>query len=220
MRRIALVFVLLAIPGWAEAQSLAAPPRWDLGLSAGFFEARPGTGERDGYRDDWYGEDRYAASLGYYWTNHFKTEFEFAHTGEGSRHEQAVMTLPNGQVFYYATENYHRVQQCAARAVWQFLDNQWVAPYVSAGVVVDMDRQRQHAPPQYQWPVDPRTGQPRVVRAGINSERTTEYRGGATIGAGTKFYLSPNAYINTGAVWTYAKPATSISFIAGFGFDF
>lgn len=47
-----------------------------------------------------------------------------------------------------------------------------------------------------------------------------ERRGGVTIGGGAKFYMAPAAYINTGMQVTYAKPSTTVSFIAGLGVEF
>jgi hypothetical protein len=41
-----------------------------------------------------------------------------------------------------------------------------------------------------------------------------------TLGGGAKFYVSPNTYINTGIQVTYAKPAMTVGFLAGIGFDF
>ena len=45
-------------------------------------------------------------------------------------------------------------------------------------------------------------------------------RGGVTVGGGAKFYMSKSAFFNAGAIGTYAKPAATISLIAGFGIDF
>jgi len=220
MRKTAWLFALLLVPAGAAAQGagVVQPPKWDAGLTIGFFEARPDT-LTNGYGDNWYGEGRYAASAGYYWTTHFKTEVEFAHSGEASRYVQEFTRLPNGQTYSYSAQRFHRLQHASVRAVWQFLDNQWVTPYVSAGALLEIDRQRYHVPSQYQFPTAP-SGRPGLLRGEFNSDHNTEHRGGVTVGAGTKFYMSPKSYINTGAVWTYAKPATSISFVAGIGIDF
>ena len=124
-------------------------------------------------------------------------------------------------MYPYSFESYHRIQQTSVRAVWQFLDNAWVHPYVNGGFVFEAERHRYHAPEQYRFPPDPRgTTPPVLVRPEFRSGEVTHHRGGVTAGGGAKFYVSANAYINTGMQVTYAKPATTVSFIAGFGFDF
>lgn len=210
----------------ADKQNSRERPKFDLNLSAGFFEARPEEDESTNTYDHWYDEGRYAVGLGYYWTDNFKTEIEFAHTPEGSRYVQDLIMLPGpgGQVYPYSFESYHRIQQTSVRAVWQFLDNVWVHPYVNGGFVFESERHRYHVPEQFQFPPppDPRSTPPPPVllRPPFRSGDVMEHRGGVTIGGGAKFYLSPAAYINTGMQVTYAKPATTVSFIAGFGVEF
>lgn len=219
MRRIAWVFLVLLSAGVAEAQ-----PRWDLNLSAGLFQARPEEGDSQNY-DDWYSEGRYAVGVGYYWTENFKTEIEFAHTPEASRYVQDFTVIPGtGQFYPFSVEKFHRIQHTSVRAVWQFLDNTWVHPYVNGGFVFETERHRYFVPGQFAVPVDPRGTTPPFppgpLRPEFSSAETTDHRGGVTAGGGAKFYVSPNAYINTSMQVTYAKPATTVSFIAGFGFDF
>ena len=225
MRRFAPVLGILLF-GTAAAAQPVDRPKFDVNLSAGFFEARPEEDESTNTYQHWYGEGRYAAGLGYYWTENFKTEIEFAHTSEGSRYVQDFVTIPapGGQVFPYSFESFHRIQQTSVRAVWQFLDNAWVHPYLNGGVVYERERHRYHVPEQYRYlpPPDPRSTPPPAVllRPAFSSGDVTEHRGGATIGGGAKFYMSPAAYINTGMQVTYAKPSTTVSFLAGFGIDF
>lgn len=226
MRKLPLILALLLPVGSpAFAQVTAATPgvppgtlRWDLNFSAGFFQARPEEGDAMDY-DDWYSEGRYAVGLGYYWTKHFKTELEFAHSPEGSRYVQEFSVIPGGQPYPYNFEKFYRIQQTSLRAVWQFHDNAWVHPYVNGGLVFEAERHHYFVPQQFRFPPDPR-GTPVLLRPEINSEKTTDYRGGATVGGGAKFYVSPSAYINTGMQITYARPSTTVSFIAGFGIDF
>lgn len=224
MRRFTWIFALLLAAGVADAQPASAQPeqpRWDLSFSAGLFQARPEESDSQNY-DDWYSEGRYTIGVGYFWTEHFKTEIEFAHTSEGSRYDQGFSTIPgSGQVFPYSFEKFHRIQHTSVRAVWQFLDNSWVHPYVNSGFVFESERHRYHVPEQFRFPPDPRgTTPPVLLRPEFDSGKISDYRGGVAVGGGAKFYVSPNAYINTGVQVTYAKPSTTVSFIAGIGFDF
>ena len=224
MRSIAWIFLPLFTATAAQAQQsseakAAERPRWDVNFNIGAFVSDPG--QRDYPYNDWYSEGRYAASVGYYWTEHLKTELEFAHSGEGSRYIQDFAQVPGvGFVQPISIEAFHRLQQTSARVVWQFGDNRWVHPYVNAGYVFDAERRRFHSPVQYYYPGDPRTRPPVLVRPELNSDRSYDYRSGVSLGAGSKFYVSPKAYINTGLQWTVAQPARTVTVLGGLGVEF
>jgi hypothetical protein len=214
----------MATAAAAEAQSASAGvtadrPAWDVNFTAGLFEGRPSPSE-ERYGDAWYYEGRYAIAAGHYWTENLETEVEFATTGEGRRYVNDYVVLPNGMIYPYGVEKLHRIQQGSARMVWQFLDNTWVHPYLSAGFVFEADRTRHRLPWGSYHPNDPRGGPPQLVNNLINSGEVTDYRGGVTAGGGTKIYVSQNAYLNAGILSTYAKPSTTVTFLVGFGFDF
>ena len=224
--------ILLLIGSPAVAQTIAVPQtaelaRWDFNVSAGFFENRPFEVSDPFSGDDWYGEGRYSASIGYYWTEHVKTELEFAHTGEGRRWTQEIITIPGTSIRHpIGTEVFHRPQQTSARAVWQFNENTWVHPYLNAGVVFDAERRTWQSPAQFYYPPytpnAPTTVRPPVlVRPEIaRGSKVMEYRAGITVGGGSKFYMSPNTYLNAGMQVTYAKPAITASVLVGIGVDF
>lgn len=224
MRRISCIFAILLTASAAHAQStatVASPdvPRWDVNLNAGIFGHRPG--DFDERYNNWYSEGRYAASIGYYWTENLKTELEFAHSGEGNRYVQEEVRIPRtGALHSVPVEAFNRLQQTSLRMVWQFGNNTWVHPYVNAGYVLNADRLRRRSPVTYSYPGDPRIVPPILVRPEINSGPDVEYHSGASVGAGSKFYVTPAAYINTGVQWTYTRPAKTITFFSGFGVEF
>lgn len=233
MRRIAWLFAVLSMASVAEAQSTSAKasvdrpaddatkqPRWDVNLGIGAMVAQPGDFSR-GYYDDWYSAGRYSVGVGYYWTEHLKTEIEFATSNEGSRYVQEVVRVPGTSIVQpIGVEQFHRLQQTSVRLVWQFFDNAWVHPYLNAGGVFDADRQRAHSLEQFYYPADPRTTPPIRIPPVVNPGTTWEYSGGVTVGGGSKFYVSTNSYINTGMQLSWAKPSTTVTFLAGFGVDF
>jgi hypothetical protein len=221
MRRIAWIFtILLGICGSAaEAQSV---PKWDVGATAGLVEARPAAPDSP-YDNDWYFEGRYAVSVGRFWTDHLKTEIEFATTGEGSRYAQRFANIPGVPPNYpYGVQEYYRLHQTSARIVWQFFDNAWVHPYVFGGVAHEAERQRVRVHEQFYYAGnDPRNPINRfVIAPAADVGPDVAHRAAAIAGAGAKIYMSPSAYINTGFVVSHAKPARNVSFIAGFGVDF
>jgi opacity protein-like surface antigen len=215
MRKIGWIFAILLGIGGSDpkAQTRSDRPKVEVGASIGVISASPG--EHDTPYDDWYGQGRYAGSIAYYWTRNLKTEFEHHWSGESRLYFQN-QTHINGTPYSYGVEAFHQLQQSSLRMVWQFGNNAWVHPYVSAGAVLDIDRQHQHSLPLYQ----PSGRDPLLPRDAVNSGPRTELRGGWTIGGGAKFYMTENAFFNTGIVGTVSRPAKTVSVIAGFGVDF
>ena len=217
MRRITWIFAILLVPSLAQAQaSEATGPRWDFNVSVGGFSANPD--RREATYDDWYSAGRIATSIGYYWSENLKTEIEYANNGDGSIFLNEFIRLPNGQVYPFAVEEYHHLQQASIRVVWQFFDNRWVHPYVNAGAVVDIDRRRYDLDNYY--PVDPRVVPPQLVRERYPAGSVAEYGGGVSYGGGVKFFVSQTAYLNTGMQFTYGGRFKTAAFLAGFGFEF
>ena len=216
MRRIAWIFVvMLGFAKTTPAQTTTPQPRFEAGFTGGVVEARPSAVNAP-YYDDWYTNGRVAGSVGYYWTRNLKTELEHAWSGKGSRFIQDSVRIGGVQYPTYF-EEFHQLQQTSVRVVWQFLDNAWVHPYVSAGAVIDTWRRHAQAPAQYQGSVN----NPVLVRAEITTARRTDMRGGVTLGGGAKFYMTRRAFFNAGGLVTYAKPETgTLNLVAGFGFDF
>ena len=217
MRKISWIFVaLLAVANLAAAQTPAPQSRFDTAVTVGLIEARPGDLDQP-YYDNWYAQGRYAGSIGYYLTKNLKAEFEHAWSGEGSRY-LLEYTQISGLPYPYQVEQYFQLQQSTLRIVWQFRDNTWVHPYLSAGYVLDRERQRVHLPVTFQ-------PGPRGERVLVQNERDlverTELRGGVSIAGGAKIYINNNTFFNTGAIVTHSKPGTgTVNLIAGFGIDF
>jgi hypothetical protein len=191
-------------------------------VTAGLFEANPK--QTDGpYGDDWYSQGRYGLSVGRFWTEHIKTEMEVAATGEGTRYTQRYATVPGVPPYYPVNvQEYYQLAQLSGRAVWQFFENSWVHPYVFGGLSVDAERHRVVIPEQFFYlSADPRNPASRIPVSPIGTaDPETDYRVGAIAGFGTKVYMSPRSYFNTSFVMSQAKPARSVSFVAGFGWDF
>lgn len=193
MRKIYCSFlILIATAAPSAAQTPSPRPRFDTAFTAGLMSARmPEIDEP--YYQNWYEQGRYAGSIGYYFTKNLKAEFEHAWSGEGSR--QIFSYAPaDGRPYPFPVEQSFQLQQSTLRLVYQFRDNAWVHPYLSAGAVLDIERRQQ-------------------------TTTQTELRGGVSTGGGAKFYMSPRAFFNAATVVTISKPSATVNFIAGFGFD-
>ena len=139
----------LVLCGTADAQSTLTSqstegatqrvirPAWDVAVTAGFFQANPRQND-ERYGDDWYFEGRYAVSIGRFWTEHLKTEVEFATTGEGIELPAALSrpfracrrTTP------YSVQEHFQLESVLGPGGLAVLENGWVHPYVCGGVVV------------------------------------------------------------------------------------
>ena len=214
-RTLVIVLALSASPALAQEPAATRMPKWDVGVTAGFFQANPPTVVTTPYGDDWYHTGRYGIAVGRYWTAHLKTEIEFAATSEGNRYIQRLATVPGIGTVPYATREYFSQQQASARLVWQFFDNRWVHPYVMAGVGADIERRREFFWEQLHYPT-------RVRIVDQHEEGPfTNYSAAAVAGIGTKFYVSQQAFINSlfQMTWT-GRSSKTVSFLAGIGMDF
>jgi opacity protein-like surface antigen len=218
MRKIALLLLLL--PGAtrpAEAgQPEAAPPRksWDAAITIAAAEVRPGQNDARSY-DNWFFQGRYAVQVGGYWTAHVKTELEFAKFGEGSILLQDYAPLPGSPYsFPYTLESRHQLDQLQLRMTYQFGDNAWVHPYVSAGVFGTRDTWGYHTDLHY-IPA----GAVGVIDDHSSSDRRNEFDFGLAAAAGAKIYVARHGFINTGFNWTGGSQRTFTMF-AGVGVDF
>ena len=217
-----VLVALIALFLWPSSglAQTSATRQWDTAFTLGLFNARPSEAQPLDYGDDWFHTADYRASVGRLWNEHLKTELEFGTTGQGSRY---VTRFEAGTISSGAREFYH-MHQGTAKLTWQFLDNSWVQPYLSAGVMVEGEEKHTHVFERYVQP-DPRTGTPRIIAPAYDEPSHTTYRPGVSLSAGAKFYVSPQAFFKAGAqsTWTYhqdARSSSSVSFLAGFGFDF
>ena len=218
MCRITWAFAFLLVASSSEARQLPGSFRtWDVSTTAGSFHGQSSSdNSSSGYHDDWHDAPEWLVTAGHYWSPHLKTEVEFGATGEGDRYSQRVISLPGGPAQYPASaQDFVRIRQASARVAWQFLDNQWIHPYLSAGVSFDQERTRTHVYTPIFYP-DPRNPSTRVVGTAEHDEPSrTTYRPGLVFGGGAKWYVSAAVFIKTGAQFGVAAHASSITFLAG-----
>lgn len=217
MRRTAwLLLILLGVGGVAEAQQ-----SWDLGVTVGTLGSAPMTPPSS--YDDWYFTGRYGASIGRFWTDHIKTEIEFAGSGEGSRYATRIVNVPGVPPNYeIGSQEYYRLHQVTARFVYQFFDNAWVHPYVFGGGGVDFERRRSEIHEQYFYASNgPNVPVTRVlVTRAMSIGPEMHWRPTAVVGTGAKLYMTPRSYFNAAAITSFSDSTRTISFVAGFGVTF
>ena len=218
MRKIALVLLLLLVStGRAEAgqpETAQLRRKWDAAITIAAAEVRPGQNDARSY-DNWFFQGRYAVQLGGYWTEHVKTELEFAKFGDGSILFQDYARLPGSPYTVpYTLESRHQLDQLQLRMTYQFGHNAWVHPYVSAGMFGTRDHWDHHTDVRY-IPA----GAVTVTDHRRSSGRRNEFDFGFAAATGAKIYVARHGFVNAGFNWTRGSQQTFTMF-AGIGIDF
>jgi hypothetical protein len=201
-------------PVWAAAQTApVAPPDNDTIISMGW------SGTEDEIHDQryWHGSLLVAVSGGHYWTDHLKTEVE---ASWNSPHEgELYETIAQQGGFTYALFDYraHDIRVGVAQ-LYQFGRNEWVHPYVGAGVdVVRRERaidRREQTRSVYV--------QNRNIPVLIPSarERETVVFVQPIVKTGLKMYVSEKAFFNTELKLGLTRDIDHVVWRIGIGIDF
>ena len=193
---------LLALASEAGAQQAPlAPPgpgRWDVtGQLALLNRNKADLGLP---WDHWYAAPVIQGAAGRYWTPHFKTEIEVATAGLG-RIEDWTSLRPRHHTLRETT--------AGATAIYQFFDNQWVHPFVGAGVELARERHHADALPA----IRPLEALPAIDR--------TSYSVRPVVSGGFKFYVNERAFVRTEVRTAFStERPLAIEWRGGVGFDF
>jgi len=202
---------LLALAPDASAQQpvpVTAIGRWDVaGQLALLNRNKSELGSR---WDHWYEAPLIQGSAGHYWTPHFKTELEIATSGQG--------TIGVEENLRYR-EHMLRESTVGATAVYQFLDNQWVHPFVGAGLEVARER---HVAESLPSSIErfPTTALPLTLRP-IPAIDNVSYSMRPLVTGGFKFYVSQRAFVRTEGRTSFSTDRPlAIQWRGGVGIDF
>jgi hypothetical protein len=151
------------------------------------------------------------------WTTHLKTEVSWAVSGEGRQAVARAITLPGqtAPVPYYVDQR-TRVRSATATTAWQFFDNQWVHPFVEAGVAIDWQTSRTRDP-GFVFYTDPRSP---VRIPGLDDRTHKQVALRALLGAGAKLYVTEQLFVRLDTRGVFATRLEHLSFRGGLGFDF
>jgi len=214
MKRLSTLFslsALLALAPDASAQQpvpLAAIGRWDVaGQLALLNRNKTELGSR---WDHWYEAPLIQGSAGHYWTPHLKTELEIATSGQG--------TIGVEEDLRYR-EHMLRESTLGATAVYQFLDNKWVHPFVGAGLEVARERHVAESLPSSMQRF-PTTALPPALRP-VPAIDNISYSVRPVLTGGFKFYVSQRAFVRTEVRTSFSTDRPlAIQWRGGVGIDF
>ena len=90
--------------------------------------------------NDWYNRSAYGgASVGWFWTDHLKTELDFGASSPAELYATKELEI-DGVHTYTASEYRFSTRRIAVNQQYQFLRNVWVHPHAGVGVDVTWER--------------------------------------------------------------------------------
>jgi hypothetical protein len=221
---IVIIFQVSVISADATAQSepADATPTWDVAFMLGTLLSRDDRAPRVSFDDSWFHTGQIAVTVGRHWSTHFRTDLELGGTGEGRQYIQRSFVDPNlSYPVYFGSTQFTSFRQLAAHASWQFLENQWVHPFVQAGVIVDFQEQRRHTPGYSFLSGDPRIPGARTVVIEERHEGPFKReRAHGFVGGGAKFYVSRRFFLRTDTRFAFRSELSQFALRAGIGVDF
>jgi hypothetical protein len=217
------VFFVTAFLLCLEHSSAFAQRRWDIAAFGGLVTAHaPVERQADDYRQDWFQTGHAGVTIGRHLTSHLKVEADLAATGTGTQFVQRFVTVPGRTTPYLVgAEAETSLRWAGAEATWQFFDNEWVHPFVFAGLSAQFDRRSVHVWEQYFYAGDARVpGNQFLLVPESREGPTTTTSVSGVFGGGAKLYVTDRAFFRADARFGASPRTRSVSFRAGLGVDF
>jgi hypothetical protein len=211
-----LAVVLLAFPCLAAAQ-----PQWDIAGTAGLFGSHSPDAESRRHIDDWFQAAQGGLIVGRHVATHLKVEIDASATTNGRQYVEWQVTVPGFPYPYpLVAELRTSVRSLGAALTWQFGDNDWVHPFVRAGVSADFEREHTRTWDQVIYSTGPGgvSVPNRVAGPEAGSRTTTTAR--VTAGGGAKFYVSPRVFVRSEGMLAWGRARQNLTLRVGLGLDF
>ena len=171
-----------------------------------------------GGSDQWYSVTAIDGSVGHYWTPHIKLELDVGTTGQGEI-AGAEPAAASGLPFPFPRYREHKLRETTigGTAMYQFFENQWVHPFVGAGVELVHERHVADSLPATNVTISTTP----VRLPAVAAVDAVNYSVRPLITGGFKFYVTPHAFIRTDvrASLTADFPA-ALRWCGGLGVDF
>ena len=214
MRVLVAMLIFAATPAWATAQTARATlPANDTIIAMSW------AGSEHEIRDDrrWHGSLLVAFSGGHYWTDHLKTEVEGSWDSPGR--EEVYETIQQQGGSTYAVSDYRaRDVRVGVVQLYQFGRNDWVHPYIGAGVHVVRRVTSLERLPQSRVIYLPNRSITTEIPAA--SERMTAVFAQPVVKAGLKMYVTEKAFFNTEVRFGVRRDLDHVAWRLGVGIDF
>ena len=204
--------LVVAAAAPASAQPIA---RADATAVVGWFNAhQPDPSEYD----DWYNRSAYGgAQLGWYWTDHLKTEVDLGATSAAELYSYQPINV-GGQQTYVSSRRRFSTRRVAAGQQYQFLRNAWVHPHVAVGLDLTAETSEQRFDPVVVY--DPISRTSRTVQPVRTTGPSTDLRVRPFAEIGAKLYFSRRGFVRTDLRVTFRDSVEEVLVRFGMGIDF
>jgi hypothetical protein len=195
----------------------ASPSRWDAAAQVTWLgEQRQ---DRLNQWDRWFNVASGGGIVGYYWTSHFKTEFDISTSTEGETYSIEPILLPGATVpLFLQRDHEYRITTASAGLIGQFFENAWFHPFVGAGIELIREREHVETAVPIGPPRDPRA--PAIIPV-PQSETRERYGARPYLATGFKAYVSESAFIRTDIRTSWSSDGlAALAWRSGVGVDF
>jgi opacity protein-like surface antigen len=192
----ALMASLFLAPLPLLAQDTGSHPRLmrgDVSGTVGWVSTNKGDLAYDHY-NDWRSQAGFSLGAGWYWTDHHQTRVEVAGTTETTVYSAVPSPFAGGQSIIPVRRSFES-RRISVTQHYQFRRNEWVHPFVGAGV--DFVRERVSGKDDPVFSYDPITRQSRLVRDAVEHAARDENTARGVLTAGVKAYLSRKVFAVT-----------------------
>ena len=206
----------LGVSAPALAQPAAPVARADLSGTAGWLVVnQENLGPYNG--NDWQSSLFVAATGGWYWSDHLKSELEFGAGTESTayRYRQIVIDgRPNTEV----VESTSSRRTLTLSQQYQFFRNAWFHPHVAGGLNVTFERVTDHTNPVFGYDDESRAG--RVVQPERTDGPRTDVAVTPFVATGFKAYMTQRGFFRSDLRVTLRDGVDDVVVRFGFGVDF
>jgi opacity protein-like surface antigen len=179
----------------------------------GWFASDRDVREGPYFEDDTQHRWVFGGDVGWYWTEHLKSEIGVSTTTTGSSFVLVPIGEPNPRGYPYASgDRRSRDTRVVAQQIYQFGRNAWVHPYVGAGVALVWETSRV----EFDQPPFGNPGPP--VPPPERTETATRVK--PVVSAGVKAYFSPRAFFRGDVLLSPWTSSRDVTLRAGIGVDF
>jgi len=216
---VAVAMCLFTAPAWAQAVDGHGVPfrLWDFNTGVALhFENAAAIGTRGGEFGSWRGTAAFQLQGGRYWTNHLKTEAGVLYAAPDENYGGDPVPLPAGMIGFALYRVHTQVAHVSGSLTYQFYENVFAHPYVSAGARVTAGSSQKtrdgfatvytRAPVAY--PIPPL------------DERRTILQVRPYAAAGFKSYFTERTFVRSELSTAFGPGPIQISLGLGFGVDF
>ena len=169
--------------------------------------------------NDWHSQFGVTGGVGWYWTDHHKTQVDFTGTTAARVYSsQPYFVTPQQQTFVTTLRSYES-QRVSLIQLYQFRRNEWVHPFLGAGIDIVREVSSGRDDPIFFY--DQVLRQSRLARDSVRYDGRTRVAARAVLTSGVKAYFSRNVFALTDVrVGVSSRRAEDMQWRFGLGADF